>query len=148
MKICLATGFRWGEAQNLHKRHIKNGKILFGDTKGKKNRVIPITAELEQEILAHGDGQLFTNSEETFRRTINLYSFDVSQGQSTHILRHTFASWFMINGGNILTLQRILGHQSISMTMKYSHLAPDHLQEAVRLNPMTLFFDRKKAAHG
>ena len=54
----------------------------------------------------------------------------------THILRHTFASHFMIKGGNILTLQRILGHQSLTMTMRYAHLAPDHLQEAIRLNPL------------
>ncbi|KVE75715.1 hypothetical protein WI99_37670 [Burkholderia cepacia] len=57
-------------------------------------------------------------------------------GQLTHVLRHTFASHFMIRGGNILTLQRILGHQSLMMTMRYAHLAPDHLEEARRLNPL------------
>ncbi|MFQ1065102.1 tyrosine-type recombinase/integrase [Bordetella trematum] len=54
----------------------------------------------------------------------------------THVLRHTFASHFMMNGGNILTLQRILGHSTLTMTMRYAHLAPDHLQEARRLNPL------------
>ncbi|MFQ1084927.1 tyrosine-type recombinase/integrase [Bordetella trematum] len=57
-------------------------------------------------------------------------------GQMTHVLRHTFASHFMMNGGNILTLQRILGHSTLTMTMRYAHLAPDHLQEARRLNPL------------
>jgi len=33
-------------------------------------------------------------------------------------------------------LQRILGHASIVDTMKYSHFAPDHLEDAVRLNPI------------
>ncbi|WP_256258981.1 tyrosine-type recombinase/integrase [Burkholderia ubonensis] len=55
----------------------------------------------------------------------------------THALRHTFASHFMMNGGNILTLQRILGHQSLTMTMRYAHLSPDHLMEAKRLNPLS-----------
>lgn len=41
-----------------------------------------------------------------------------------------------MNGGNILTLQKILGHSTVLMTMRYAHLAPDHLQEAVALNPM------------
>jgi integrase len=41
-----------------------------------------------------------------------------------HDLRHTFASHFVMNGGNMFTLQKILGHQSIDMTMRYSHLAP------------------------
>ena len=42
----------------------------------------------------------------------------------------------MMAGGNILTLQRILGHQSLTMTMRYAHLAPEHLQEAKALNPL------------
>lgn len=42
----------------------------------------------------------------------------------------------MMNGGNILALQKILGHSTLNMTMKYAHLAPEHLQEAVDLNPL------------
>ena len=49
---------------------------------------------------------------------------------SSRILRHTFASHYMMRGGNILTLQRILGHGDIKMTMRYSHLAPDHFDGA------------------
>ncbi len=44
-----------------------------------------------------------------------------------HALRHTFASHYMMSGGNILTLQKILGHSDIKMTMIYAHLAPDYL---------------------
>ena len=44
----------------------------------------------------------------------------------------------MINGGNILVLQQILGHQSINMTMRYAHFAPDHLEEAAKLNPLAM----------
>ncbi|SEG74700.1 Phage integrase family protein [Halopseudomonas aestusnigri] len=51
------------------------------------------------------------------------------------MLRHTFASHFMQNGGNILTLQKILGHSTVVVTMRYAHLAPEHLQDAVRLGP-------------
>jgi integrase len=53
-----------------------------------------------------------------------------------HILRHTFASHFIMNGGNIVALQKILGHSSLNVTMKYSHLAPDYLQQAVLFNPI------------
>ncbi|WP_444930454.1 tyrosine-type recombinase/integrase [Microbulbifer sp. SSSA002] len=101
-----------------------------------KTERYPINKELEQEIRNHGSGQLFTNPEETFRRTLRMCSFEVSKGQATHILRHTFASHFMINGGNILSLQRILGHSSITMTMRYTHLSPEHLVEAITLNPL------------
>jgi len=61
-----------------------------------------------------------------------------SSRQARHALRHTFASHFMMNGGNIITLQRILGHSSLTMTMRYAHLAPEHLQEAKNLNPLAL----------
>ena len=55
---------------------------------------------------------------------------------ASHALRHTFASHFIQKGGNILTLQKILGHSSLAMTMRYSHLAPEHLAEALRLSPL------------
>lgn len=44
-----------------------------------------------------------------------------------HVLRHTFASHFIMSGGNILTLQKILGHSDVKMTLIYAHLAPDFL---------------------
>ena len=47
----------------------------------------------------------------------------------------TFASHFIMNGGNILTLQKILGHTSLAMTMRYAHVSSDHLQDAVRFGP-------------
>lgn len=44
-----------------------------------------------------------------------------------HDLRHTFASHFMMNGGNIYDLQKVLGHTKTEMTQIYAHLAPEHL---------------------
>ena len=46
-----------------------------------------------------------------------------------HALRHTFASHYVMAGGNILALQKILGHSDIKMTLVYAHLAPDYLGE-------------------
>ncbi|MGQ8705423.1 tyrosine-type recombinase/integrase [Serratia sp. TSA_198.1] len=61
---------------------------------------------------------------------------ELPDGQATHVMRHTFASHFMMNGGNILTLQKILGHATINQTMVYAHFAPDYLNDAVCLNPL------------
>ncbi len=52
-----------------------------------------------------------------------------------HDLRHIYASHFIMNGGDLLTLQRILGHSTPTITSEvYSHLAPSHLvKESDRL---------------
>ena len=44
-----------------------------------------------------------------------------------HDLRHTFASWFMMNGGDLYELAKILGHSNIKMTERYAKLAKDHI---------------------
>jgi len=58
--------------------------------------------------------------------------------QLTHGLRHTFASHYMMSGGDILTLQRVLGHSSLAMTMKYAYFSPGHMAEVVRLNLLSV----------
>jgi site-specific recombinase XerD len=72
-----------------------------------------------------------------FRKALQRAGIETPAGQLIHVLRHTFASHFMMNGGNILVLQRILGHTDIKVTMRYAHFAPDHLAEAMLLNPLS-----------
>ncbi|WP_256348831.1 tyrosine-type recombinase/integrase [Pseudomonas azotoformans] len=69
--------------------------------------------------------------------SVDAVKLDLPAGQLTHVLRHTFASHFMMNGGDILTLQRALGHGSLAMTMKYAHFSPGHLAEVIFLNPLS-----------
>jgi site-specific recombinase XerD len=42
----------------------------------------------------------------------------------------------MMAGGSIIVLQRILVHSDIRVTMRYAHFAPDHLEDAIKLNPI------------
>lgn len=67
---------------------------------------------------------------------MNRTGIELPDGQLSHVLRHTFASHFMMNGGYILVLQRVPGHTDIKMTMCYVHFAPDHLRDTVKLNPL------------
>ncbi|MBP2195258.1 phage integrase [Pantoea cypripedii] len=135
VKLCLATGARWGEAEALKRSQLSAGKVTFIKTKGKKNRTIPLDQDLLLE-LPHKNGGLFTPCYYAFRNALERAEIELPAGQLTHVLRHTFASHFMMNGGNILVLQKILGHTDIKMTMRYAHFAPNHLEEAVRLNPL------------
>ena len=50
-----------------------------------------------------------------------------------HDLRHTFASRLIMAGVDLRTVQELMGHKSISMTVRYSHLAPTHQLAAVEL---------------
>ena len=50
-----------------------------------------------------------------------------------HDLRHTFASHFMMNGGNLYTLQKLLGHSDIETTMIYAHLDSDFMKQSISL---------------
>jgi integrase len=50
---------------------------------------------------------------------------------SWHCLRHTFASRLVMAGVDIRTVQELLGHKTIGMTVRYSHLAPKHTLAAV-----------------
>ncbi|ROR99712.1 phage integrase [Raoultella terrigena] len=134
-KICLSTGARWGEAEKLRRSQIAAGKVTFVKTKGKRNRTIPLSPDLVAQ-LPKKTGSLFTPCYYAFRNALERADIELPSGQLTHVLRHTFASHFMMNGGNILVLQRILGHTDIKMTMRYAHFAPDHLEEACLLNPL------------
>lgn len=80
---------------------------------------------------------LFKPCYSAFRKAVQRAGIETPAGQLRHVLRHTFASHFMMNGGNILVLQRILGHTDVKVTMRYAHFAPDLLSEAIRLNPLS-----------
>ncbi|WP_023604595.1 phage integrase [Aliivibrio logei] len=135
-KLSLATGARWGEAANLKGSNLISGKVIFIDTKNGKNRTVPITPNLFNEIFTGKSGSLFKPCYMDFYQVLKNLNFTLPKGQAAHVLRHTFASHFVMNGGNILTLQRILGHASILQTMAYAHLAPDYLTEALEYNPL------------
>lgn len=132
-KICLATGARWGEANSLKASQVINCRISFNKTKSSKNRSIPISKEFESLIRLNLPLNVSYSS---FKKAIESLDIYLPDGQLTHVLRHTFASHYMINGGDIITLQRTLGHSSLIMTMRYAHLSPGHLADVVNLNPL------------
>ncbi|EOF2948155.1 tyrosine-type recombinase/integrase [Citrobacter freundii] len=134
--LCLNTGARWGEARNLKAEHVISNKVTFVKTKTGPARTVPISEEVASYILTCKSGRLFETNYTRVRDILRRVKPDLPKGQALHVLRHTFATHFMINGGNIITLQRILGHTTIEQTMTYAHFAPDYLTDAIRFNPM------------
>lgn len=67
-----------------------------------------------------------------------------------HDIRHTFASWLVQDGVPLDRVSKLLGHKSLTMTMRYAHLAPNQLHEDVALltrnsTAVALTVEREKA---
>ena len=58
---------------------------------------------------------------------------------SFHTLRHTFASYGVMNGVDLYTVAMLLGHRTLRMTQRYAHLAPAHLQTATNQAATAIF---------
>lgn len=136
--ICLSTGARWSEADKLEETDVINNRVRFKETKSRKIREIPISEALAGQISEWIPNKISNSTRFTFRTLLENYGLKKSDYQCTHILRHSFAAHFIMNGGNLVTLQRIMGHSNINTTMIYAHLSPTHLMDAVRLNPINM----------
>ncbi|HEA0305355.1 TPA: tyrosine-type recombinase/integrase [Salmonella enterica] len=134
--LCLSTGARWGEAKRLRGENIVGNRVMFTLTKTNKPRAVPISEQALRLVKTQKTGPLFNVDYVKFRQILKQVKPDLPKGQATHVMRHTFATHFMMNGGNIITLQRILGHSNIQQTMVYAHFAPDFLQDAISFNPL------------
>ncbi|MCX9095011.1 tyrosine-type recombinase/integrase [Providencia rettgeri] len=134
--LCLSTGARWGEAIQLRSENLLHGRVTFMKTKNGKHRTVPISDDVMKAVKIKDSGLLFDVDYVAYRTILKEVKPDLPHGQAVHVLRHSFAAHFMMNGGNILTLQKIMGHASIQQTMTYAHFAPDYLNEAVLCNPL------------
>lgn len=144
VELNLLTGCRWEEACHLQRHALSHGLITFEETKSGRMRAVPVPSTFSRRLTKWSDqqgiesGPMFADVTKAFGRMVQKEGLPVSRGQLARVLRHTFASQFVINGGNILSLQKILGHRKIETTMIYAHLAPDHLRDALTLNPLAL----------
>ena len=95
-KLTLVTGARWSEVELLKKQDILHGKIRFKNTKSGKIRVVPVTQEILDEVIPKNKPRrLFNSCYSSFRSALERTNIELPRGQSSHVLRHTFASHFI-----------------------------------------------------
>lgn len=155
----LYTGMRRGEVLSLtwDQVDLRQGVIRLTHTKNGEARDLPIN-ETVRSVLTGLRTRIdvpwvFHDEEgEKFPDTRKRFEWACKQAQMTdfhfHDLRHTFASWLVMRGTPIATVSELLGHKSLSMTMRYAHLSPAHKAEAVRSLDKNLTIEAKTGVRG
>jgi integrase len=149
--LSLQTGMRAGEIFNLKGQDLdfENNLISIMDSKNKQARKTYMTEGVRDILLTVNPedptalvfpdrkGNKGVQVSHAFDRTVDRLEFnkgikDRRYKVTFHTLRHTFASWLALQGTPIFTISQLMGHKTLSMTQRYSHLSPDHKKEAIK----------------
>src|SRR5438094_137939 len=148
VSVALHSGMRLGEILNLrwYDLDFASGFILVRDSKNGESRHVPMDATLFALFRAYPHRP---STDLVFSSSSGGHIVDVRTGFLNsckraglidlhfHDLRHTFASQFVMAGGNLFILKSVLGHKNITMTQRYAHLAPTYLIKSIdRMNTL------------
>jgi integrase len=133
----LNTGCRIGESLSLGWRDVGEDRLTlrWETTKGKKSRVLGLN-RAAGEALAFAreqgwerpwSGIDYDGFHSAFMRAKAEVGLKDDPEVVPHILRHTYASWLVQRGVSIQKVSKLLGHSTITMTMRYAKLADDDL---------------------
>ncbi|MCZ6768286.1 MAG: tyrosine-type recombinase/integrase, partial [Acidobacteria bacterium] len=141
----LHTGMRKGEIINLKWADVdfKNSIITVQISKSGKKRMLPMDDTLCETLRVLptrfqkgylfpspvNEGQPCYDFKRQFSNAVKKAGIDNFR---FHDLRHTFASHLVMSGVDMMTVKELLGHATLTMTMRYSHLAPDHRMRAIK----------------
>lgn len=148
-KLMANTGLRRTEALNIRWSDIRQGRFwvesIHDDderpdarTKSGKWRSIPINQNaqwaldyLKERITKGSEYVLPRMTKPSLSRAFAKCRDRASLQGSLHSLRHTFISHLVMAGKDLRSIMELAGHTRIEVTMKYSHLSPNHLASAV-----------------
>ena len=129
------TGMRVGELNNLRFSDLIGNKLPIWETKACHPRTVVLTKRAK-DIFVKYKGHLSI----PYPRLISHWNhmkcamgLEHDEQFIPHCLRHTCASRLVQRGVSLLVVQQWLGHKTIAMTMRYSHLCPTNLEEAVKV---------------
>ena len=99
------------------------------------NDVLTATLQTVKMEISEGDAVFRTPQGRRYRNFRTAFEQAVQRAGlmdfTFHDLRHTFASRLVMAGVDLPTVKELLGHKSIAMTLRYTHLSTDHKQRAV-----------------
>ncbi|WP_195783445.1 tyrosine-type recombinase/integrase [Aliarcobacter butzleri] len=144
-KLALNTGARLATLLNIHKKDIDftHDLLTLKDFKNNSTYKAFLTddlkALLEKKVnsLKPNDKLFISNPERRLRAKLDeLFNKDIDDNDRKnkivfHSLRHTFASHLAINGTPIFTIQKLMNHKDIRMTLRYAKLSPDSGRESI-----------------
>ena len=147
--LSLDTGMRAGEVFSLIWEHVKieAGQIHVVDTKNGKNRTAYMTdrVRIMFERLPEGEGLVFPSNtgecigqiSKTFQLVVdelelNRGVVDPRNKVTYHSCRHTFASNLVATGTNLYEVKELMGHSTLALTERYSHVRNENLEAAVK----------------
>lgn len=148
VKLSLNTGGRAATIMNIKKKDINfnQSTITLKDFKNDSTYTGFLNDELSALLSQYTQNLklndlLFTLGQTTLLRNLGnilneLFNVGIDQDDRknkvvVHTLRHTFASHLAISGTPIFTIQKLMNHKDISMTMRYAKLAPDSGRESI-----------------
>ncbi|NCB42937.1 MAG: hypothetical protein EOM59_09990 [Clostridia bacterium] len=136
--LLLDCGLRKGELFNLKVADVTKDYVFIRSGKGSKDRLVPISQNTYLEVKEYVRSESITNSSFNLIRndvggSLSYYSLQSVFRRAkkrcniprltAHLLRHTYASYFLYNGGDVSVLSMLLGHSDLKITEKYIHLA-------------------------
>ncbi len=136
--ILIDTGLRKTELLKAQKRDIVDGNLSVYDTKNGDPRTVPLTKRA-QSIFDKYDGDIpfagISDNDIRFQWNYARELMGMAKDKEfvLHACRHTCASRLVQRGISLLVVKEWLGHKSLTQTLVYAHLAPNNLQEAVKV---------------
>lgn len=131
--IFLNTGMRRGEVQRMLWNHIREGQIHVPLAKGGRERVIPISPELNEVLssIERTAERVIPFNERWLSRMFKRCATSAGIGGNLHRLRHSFATHLLAQGVDIKVVSRLLGHASVRTTEIYAEVIDRLKTEAV-----------------
>jgi integrase len=139
VRLALATGARKGELMGLEWANVNLDRrtVRFVDTKNGDNRTVPLAPTAVAVLKAWKKGRLPTGL--VFPMTIDGIDKPWREAREAaglgdfrfHDLRHSAASYLAMSGASLMDIAAILGHKTLAMVKRYSHLSEQHTTAAI-----------------